>query len=506
MKIRELRLCGIRCFEDTGDIQFDPKCNIFVGKNNARKSSVLRAILGLQGFPFNQFDIRPGHHDQPSFVTLRLEDVLPNDNMMIGRDPSQTSFRISTAYQGNFPGYNDATIININAGQQLFPNIRPQHSIVPFLARRKAAQFTHDVSTNAQSALSGTLSTLYSRIDLLATYGHSGHDRFCEAVKGIVGLPITMRASGAGKEAGFYFDDNTFVTLERMGDGVSEMVALIVELCTEKNKIFVLEEPETNLHPSGLKALLAMIRTAPEHNQFFIGTHSNIVVRELGGIEAGKVFRVFCDGQSYTSSHKIEEVESTPAAHMELLRELGYEFTDFDLYGGWLFLEESSAERIIREILVPMFASGLRGRLRTYSAGGATNLEPSVSEFQRLVVFVHLQPVYENRLWIRADADEAGVRAVEKIRVAFPHLSAESLSTFSEEQFELYYPPRFQETVKEVLAITDKQSRRKRKGALLQDVLNWTNANWDEGRVAWEASAKELIEFLQLIQTKLAAV
>jgi hypothetical protein len=80
------------------------------------------------------------------------------------------------------------------------------------------------------------------------------------------------------------------------------------------------------------------------------------------------------------------------------------------------------------------------------------------------------------------------------------------LSTFSEEQFELYYPPRFQETVKEVLAITDKQSRRKRKGALLQDVLNWTNANWDEGRVAWEASAKELIEFLQLIQTKLAAV
>ncbi len=504
MEIRELRLCGIRCFEDTGDIQFDPKCNIFVGKNNSGKSSVLRAILGLQGFPFNQLDVRPGTYNQPSFVTLCFDNVFPSDVMLIGRDENQRCVRVYTVYRGNYPQRSDE--ISIAAGRQLFHNTRPQHTIVPFLARRKAAQFNHDVSINAQAVLSGTLSTLYSRIDLLATYWHSGHGRFCEAVKGIVGLPITMRASGSGKEAGFYFDDNTFVTLERMGDGVSEMVALIVELCTEKNKIFVLEEPETNLHPFGLKALLAMIRTSSEHNQFFIATHSNVVVRELGGIESGKVFRVFCDGQNHTSPHKLEEVESTPAAHMELLRELGYEFTDFDLYGGWLFLEESSAERIIRDILIPMFVSGLRGRLRTYSAAGATNLEPSVSEFQRLVVFVHLQPVYENRLWIRADGDEAGVKAVEKIRAAFPRLSEESLSTFSEAQFELYYPPIFQETVKEVLAIKDKQSRRKRKGALLQEVLDWTNANGDEARAAWEVSAKEQIELLQAIQIKLAAV
>lgn len=283
------------------------------------------------------------------------------------------------------------------------------------------------------------------------------------------------------------------------------MVALIVELCIERNKIFVLEEPETNLHPSGLKALLAMIRTASEHNQFFIATHSNVVVRELGGMEGGKVFRVFRDGESYTSPSKVEEVERTPSAHLELLRELGYEFTDFDLFDAWLFLEEASAERVIRDILIPFFAPKLHGRLRTYSAGGATNLEPSVSDFQRLVVFVHLQPVYKDRLWIRADGDAAGEGAVMKIREAFAYLNEDALCTFGKAQFELYYPQFFQEKVNEVLAIEDKRNRRRQKEELLQEVLNWTEANKDEALAAWEISAQEPIKLLKSIQTKLAA-
>jgi predicted ATPase len=99
--------------------------------------------------------------------------------------------------------------------------------------------------------VSGTFVNLYARIDLLATWGHPQHDKFRETVERIVGLKITMKASPNGKVAGFYFDSTTFVTLDRMGDGISEMVALIVELCLEEQKIFVLEEPETNLHPSG---------------------------------------------------------------------------------------------------------------------------------------------------------------------------------------------------------------------------------------------------------------
>ena len=503
MKIRDFRLVGIRCFEDTGDIVLDAKCNIFVGKNNAGKSTALRAILGLQGFPLDHVDIRPGH-TQSSFVTVSVDGIVPSDQMLVGRVPNQDTMRIVFLFGGNSPQYNDVPVAMHPVGQPTFPSVRPNHTIIPFLAKRKAVQFNQDISLNQQSQLTGTLSSLYSRIDLLATYGHPEHDRFCKAVLDIIGLEITMRASSGDKEAGFYFDKNTFVTLDRMGDGVSEMVALIVELCTEENRIFVLEEPETNLHPTGLKALLAMIRIASERNQFCIATHSNVVVRELGGEQDGKVFRVFRDGDSHVSPSKVEEVERTPSAHMELLRELGYEFTDFDLYSAWLFLEESSAERIIRDILIPTFVPDLLGKLRTYAAGGVTNLGPSISEFLRLVVFIHLQPVYKNRLWVRADGDKPGAEAVRKIREAFPYLEDSVVGTFGREQFELYYPDIFQTKVAEVLAIEDRQTKRKRKAELLQEVIEWTDANRDESVAAWELSAMEQIELLRSISDTLA--
>ncbi len=501
MKIRFLRIVGLRCFEDTGNVIFHPKCNVIVGKNNTGKSTFLKAILGLQGFPFDHADIRPGHSASAS-VSVFLDQILANDLLHIARDPSVESQMVSMIYGGPVPSIRDHHL-QLQAGQPLFPNQRPHHTVVPFLAKRKASGFDQNVSLGPQSTLNGTMGSLYGRIDLLATYGHPDHERFKEAVNEIVGLPITTRTSNSGKEAGFYFDRETFVTLDRMGDGVSEMVALIVELCAERNKIFVLEEPETNLHPRGLKALLSMVRAASEYNQFFVATHSNVVVRELGGNGDGKVIRIFRDGESYVSPSRVEEVERTPVAHMELLRELGYEFTDFDLFDAWLFLEESSAETVFREILIPNFTPDLRGRLRTYSAGGVGNLEPSVSEFQRLVVFIHLQPVYKDRLWIRADGDASGREAVEKIRAVFPHFKDE-LSVFNEAQFELYYPKEFQDRVKEVLAIEDKQSRRKEKAELLKAVLSWTSENKEHTIAEWKVSAREQIELLQNIQAILA--
>ena len=504
MKIHDLRLFGMRCFEDSGDIQFDPKFNVLVGKNNAGKSTILKAILGLQGFPFSHLDVRPGHQTN-SFISCHLYEIVQNDIMQIVKAPDLSSMRVTTVYYGNAPNYGDAQHNHLGVGQQLFPATRPQHTIVPFIAKRKATAFSHDISLGNQSAINGTLSLLYSRIDLLATKGHPDHDRFSQAVLDIIGIPITTKASSSGKQAGYYFDRHNFVTLENMGDGVTEMVALIVELCTEENKIFVLEEPETNLHPRGLKALLGMVRAASESNQFFIATHSNVVVRELSNADNGKIFRVYCNGELHTSPSKVEEVEKSPQAHLELLRELGYEFADFELHDGWLFLEESSAERVMRDILIPMFAPQLRGRLRTFSSGGVDSLEPSVSDFQRLMVFIHLQPVYKDRLWVRADGDDSGIKTVEKMRSSFPQLNEVALNNFEKEQFEHFYPAQFQEKAKAALAIEDKQSKRQKKLELLIEVLEWTQANLVEAKLAWITSAKEPIELLQTIDTKLSA-
>jgi len=376
---------------------------------------------------------------------------------------------------------------------------------VPLLARRKAPTFDQTINSSIQQQVTGTFSNLYSRIDDLVGWGHPYHENFKQAVSDIIGLPITTKSSRAGKIAGFYLgnDANKFVSLDRMGDGVSELVGSMVELCSERGKIFVLEEPETNLHPRGLRALLGMIRSSAADNQFIIATHSNIVVRELASDHDAKVFRVYRDEEAPTAASKVEEILKTQAARRDLLRELGYEFADLELHDGWLFLEESSAETVIRDVLIPTFAPKLRGRLRTFSAGGTGNVEPSVTEFQRLVTFIHLQPVYEGRMWVRTDGDPTGREVVSALRAKFTHLGEDNCSTFSQTNFEMYYPERFRTRAQAILAQPRGPNRRAEKEKLLAGVMEWSISNKETGRSEWEASAAEPIGLLRMIEASL---
>lgn len=501
MKISRLRLFGLRCFDDTGDVNLSDHCNVIVGQNNSGKSTILKAPLSLQGMPFSDpHDLR--HGSSISGWQIKLTQVDSTD-YLVKRASNSSEMGYSRYYRSTATDPNDVMTYVIGNDNPILSIDRPANKIVPFLAKRKAIIFDQNVSSQVQSRVTGRFEHLYSRIDLLATAGHPKHELFMQSVVDIVGIKITTKAAPNGKEAGFYFDDDNFVTLDRMGDGVAEMVALIVELSIERGKIFVLEEPETNIHPRGLKSLLNMIRLSSDQNQFLIATHSNVVVRELGGDPKNKVFRVYRDGDSPNDPSRIEEVDQNPTAHMAVLRELGYEFADFDLHEGWLFLEESSAETVIRDILIPTFAPELKGRLRTFSAGGVTNLEPSLAEFQRLIVFVHLQPAYEGRTWIRADGDEPGIRIIANIREKFAHLNEDTAATFSKQQFEEYYPDHFRDRSLDVLNIESKAERRFEKARLLQDVLAWTRENAMEARQAWEESASEQISLLRQISRSL---
>jgi predicted ATPase len=505
MKIDGLRLAGIRCFEDTGWIKFSPRCNIFVGQNNAGKSTLLRGILAWQGFAFDENeasgDIRSDAVDVVNEMDVR--EVRPNISARFDRGQGPTYTLLRHLRGNRHPPRIGMTDIAIGDSHGHFQNARPNHQLVPFIARRKAVQFNETVNLGTMSSITGTFGNLYSRIDLIAASGHPANAAFQQAVREIVGLDITTRPSANGKEAGFYFDRERFVTLERMGDGVSEMVALIVEMCLERGKVFVLEEPETNLHPRGLKALLNMVRQSSGHNQFIIATHSNIVVRELAVDNETKVFQVARASEERNAPSNVREVPRTPVAHMELLRELGYEFADFDLHDGWLFLEEASAESVIRSVLIPLFAPELRGKLRTFSAGGVTNVEPSISEFKRLITFIHLEPVYRERLWVRVDGDDIGIKTIAHLKKSFDHLDENSAAAFKEANFEKYYPIRFQEHANAALTHTDKAARKAAKADLLQKVLDWSKENEADARKEWSESAKEQIELLWEIRSAL---
>jgi hypothetical protein len=98
-----------------------------------------------------------------------------------------------------------------------------------------------------------------------------------------------------------------------------------------------------------LKALLDLIEQSASRNQFLISTHSNIVVRHLGAIPDSHLFYVHAEPGVLPPTATVQPVDHTTEARIAALRDLGYRFSDFDLWDDWLILEESSAERIIRD-------------------------------------------------------------------------------------------------------------------------------------------------------------
>jgi len=146
-----------------------------------------------------------------------------------------------------------------------------------------------------------------------------------------------------------------------MGEGVANALGLIVDLCIAKNKVFLIEEPENDIHPTALKGLLDLVAVKAATNQFIITTHSNIVVKHLGSQPESKLFDVdmILDADGLPTA-SVTEVGETVEDRRTVLESLGYELHHVDLWDYWLFLEESSAEKIIRTYLIPWFAPSLR--------------------------------------------------------------------------------------------------------------------------------------------------
>jgi hypothetical protein len=185
---------------------------------------------------------------------------------------------------------------------------------------------------------------------------------------------------------------------------------------------------------------------------------------------------------------------------MAILKELGYAPSDFELWEGWLIFEESSAERIIREFLIPMFAPKL-SKYRTLAANGIDEVEPTFNDFFRLVRFNHLEEIYRQSTWVRVDGDEIGTTTVERLQSSYSGWDKERFGCFSLPQFEHYYPYHFKNEVIQALGISNKAERRAAKRNLLLNVLQWLNEDDSRARQALEESASEVIAFLRLVET-----
>jgi predicted ATPase len=495
MRVETISLTNFRSFVDSGSIELTD-ITLLIGANNSGKSSVLRGLALLQqNSKVTPADVRMG--ESTATVRIGLSAMLPP----LPGSPHDGVYE-ATLQTPDRRGWSQQIfqVRSVNGGvggAAPLPAIAPHHFIVPFLTSRKVMTYNEDVREQNALQINDTMTFLAARLSTVSNQHHPRNAAYTAACERILGFPVTCVPSPGGQQPGVYLPDGSSLSITQLGEGVPQIVTLLAELALCREKLFLIEEPENDLHPMALKELLDLILVSAQENQFVISTHSNIVLTQLGASPATTVYEVDAPRELPTTA-TLRKVAPEPQARLEVLRSLGYALSDFDLWDGWLFLEEASAERIIRDCFIPWFVPQL-SRVRTVSCEGAGKVDPSVEDFYRLVRFTHLEHVYKNSTWVRVDNDEAGKDAIKKLHSRFPTWERDRFGCFTKAAFEQYYPPRFADAVARTLAVNDRQAKRDTKRALLATVLEWIKTEPDVARVEFEMSAQDVIEDLRAI-------
>jgi len=500
VKLSSARITNFKSFADTGEIALG-NVNVLVGRNNHGKSAFIRAVgIMQQGAPINRADVRLG--EQQATIALTLTGNNQRD------------------FQRHYPGYQrddyllaqfalarDGGISFMSGPESSWPSMQipaqePQNFIYTYLSKRKVFDFDREVDRVRTLAVQTDLRNLVAKVARLANPDYVHAAEYDELCKAMLGFRISAYAAedGRGQQAGITVGVYDHIPIEAMGEGVSSQLGLITDLCMADGNLFLIEEPENDIHPEGLKTLLNVIVEKSKTNQFIVSTHSNIVTRFLGAAPNSRVFEFESDFQpGRIPTATIREVAPTAEARIDVLRRLGYELSDFDLWDGWLILEESSAEIIIR-YLIPWFAPGL-ARIRTVAAGGTSKVEPTFEDFRRLFLFAHLEPQYHGRAWVVVDDDSEGKKVVAGLRGKYKDWPEDHFTTWSQSNFEHYYPSRFAGQAKEALAKNHREKREAKK-KLLHKVKAWCD-NSKEAKAEFETSAAEAIQTLRQIEAQL---
>ena len=508
MRLSSVRITNFKSLADTGTISLG-QINILLGRNNHGKSAFVRAVHLMQrGASYSASDIRLDEGQASVHFKLSgesLEDVRHYYGQQLPIEPVEYSINVNRR-ANNEP----AAHLSFQQSNQrgwsptLISAQEPDNFIYTYLSKRKVAEFDRVVDLGRTRSVQADLRYLVAKVARLSNSDYEHADEYTKLCIAVLGFRISVHAAddGNGQQAGIPVGKHGYIPIESMGEGVSSQLGLITDLCMADGNLFLIEEPENDIHPEGLKTLLNVIVEKSANNQFVVTTHSNIVTRYLGAAQGNKIFEFDSTYQANAiPTTTIHELPQTPAARIAALNRLGYELSDFDLWEGWLILEESSAEVIIRNYLIPWFAPKL-ARIRTLAAGGTSKLTPTFEDFRRLFLFAHLETHYKDRAWVVADGDTTGSQVIERLKAKYPSWPTDSFRTWRQADFEEYYPSKFAEQVQEALARKGEEKRDAKK-QLLNEVKSWCDTSMEEAKEMFEISAEEIVAFLKEIERAL---
>ena len=510
MKITRLRLNNIKSFKGEHSIAFSKKINLLVGKNNTGKSTILSAIHNIQESGQKQFSLTYSEE------VGRIEIIIDELSTKLRFDRNSTA-SYTEHLKNSFKSFfiephteNQMHCLSKAGSKDLLGRIRVDnnyHYIIPFLSRRKTGESNHKIEKNHAETIKLDFSNLAAKVDRLDNSNAQPiNGIFTKACEEIIGFQVSSVAAGDGKEPAYMIYNLDNIPIREMGEGIINMLGLIVDLCLAEDKLFLIEEPENDLHPQAQKALCKLILENASKNQFIISTHSNIIVKSLGVEPETKIFHLttgFDDVIPKLMVSTINEIGKTKEARIKVLEDLGYEFNDYDHWAAWLFFEESSVEELVRNYFIKWYVPELLTQLRTFSAGSLSKVKSKFKDFNDLFVFIHLEGVYKNKAWVVVDGGEGDEEdVIDKLKENYVNNNGWSDDRFrqlSNHNFESYYPQQFQEEVNRIATLS-KDAKRKAKAALLHNVKGWITEDEDRAKVEFETSAKEIIDILKEIK------
>lgn len=491
--MRVVRVCVRNYKGIDGELQLElsPKFTILVGPNNSGKSAILSSLALLQGRHIGPDDV---HRDSKTAdIRFAIEGYDQESKRITEPFAAEPTFDVNVV--GDIP---TSVFRGAQIGNARFAVKADTASRFIFLyeAHRQTSGFDPGTGANVDTH-DGTLKFAISRATEANRTG-----RYFQAIERITGLSLGIfpNPTGSGMEVGLDTGSQV-VPLQNLGSGIAQIVAMVADVMVARNALFLIDEPEMNLHPFALRALLELF--AEHQHQYVLSTHSHVVVQHLGSRQDTRIYEFQTNRAAREELPKVSACEIIDRVdRLALLERLGYQLSDFDRWDAWLFLEESSAERLIRDFFVPWFTPRLEWRLRTVAAGGATTLDPKISDFQNYLLYAKLEDRYVNRVWVRADGDEAGLKAIKSLEKFKQYFD---LGHWNLTDFELYYPQEFpgSATVESILATQGKKEKREAKKKLLDDLLLWISKDCEVARAAFERSAQEVIVVLKQIESAL---
>ncbi|MCK5109887.1 MAG: AAA family ATPase [Arcobacteraceae bacterium] len=415
LKIQPFGIKNFRSFDENG-IFLDEikKINIFIGKNNSGKSTLLRFLKyfaqhskKLSDFP-HSIEEEHRRNGKPISITLmltheelgfsnfnRLNNILPNP------------FICDYFFRNNKIQINENILKNIDTVTLI--KMQKQYSGAPQATLIKAVidNISNHVERNYRNIFNNVIYIPHFRV--VNKNDSTSNDLFEIDGSNIISKMFEMQNPSIGQEFQKeqfikiqkfvrellklntleieipHTKDNIFINmhnnrlpLESFGTGIHQLVILCSALVMNENKIVCIEEPEIHLHPELQRKFLDFL-IEETNNIYFISTHSNVFVDFHNDL---KINHVLYDG----ISTKIEQVNSSDNIY-EVLNDLGYKNSDLLQSNGIIWVEGPSDRIYLNKwlsIVAPELEEGLHYTIMFYGGKLLSHLTLQIKESHKI--------------------------------------------------------------------------------------------------------------------------